>query len=52
MLSAPDSPETLKLAKPIPNDKRSKNGKPTAFTMGQRYVSTDALLHATTTSDL
>ena len=52
MLSAPDSPETLKLAKPIPNDKRSKSGKPTAFTMGQRYVSTDALLHATTTSDL
>ncbi len=52
MLSAPDSPETLKLDKPIANDKRSKSGKPTAFTMGQRYVSTHALLHATTTSDL
>lgn len=52
LLSAPDSPHTLKLDQPIPNDKRSKSGKPTAFTMGQRYVSSEALLKAKTTSDL
>lgn len=52
VLSAPDSPDTLKLPQPIPNDKRSKTGKPTAFTMGQRYVSSEALLAAKTTSDL
>ncbi len=51
-LSDPDSADTLKLPAPIPNDKRSKTGKPTAFTMGQRYVSSDALLDARTTSDL
>lgn len=51
-LSSPDSPDTLKLPKPVPNDKRSKTGKPTAFTMGQRYVSSEALLEAKTTSDL
>lgn len=52
LLSAPDSPDTLKLVAPIPNDKRSKTGKPTAFTMGQRYVSSEALGTAKTTSDL
>jgi hypothetical protein len=52
LLSAPDSPDTLKLANPISNDKRSKTGKPTAFTMGQRYVASDALTRARTTSDL
>lgn len=52
LLSAPDSPDTLTLPKPVPNDKRSKTGKPTAFTMGQRYVSSEALLEAQTTSDL
>jgi hypothetical protein len=52
LLSAPDSPDTLTLPKPVPNDKRSKTGKPTAFTMGQRYVSSEALLEAKTTSDL
>ena len=52
LLSAPDSADTLKLAKPIPNDKKSKAEKPTAFTMGQRYVSSEALLRANTTSDL
>jgi len=51
-LSGPDSAETLKLPQPIPNDKRSKAGKPTAFTMGQRYVSSAALLEAGSTSDL
>ncbi len=52
LLSSPDSPDTLKLPQPIPNDKRSKTGKPTAFTMGQRYVSSEALLEAQTTSNL
>jgi hypothetical protein len=52
LLSSPDSPDTIKLAQPIPNDKRSKTGKPTAFTMGQRYVSSKALVTAKTTSDL
>lgn len=51
-LSAPDSPDTLVLPQPIPNDKLSKTGKPTAFTMGQRYVSAAELLKAKTTSDL
>lgn len=52
ILSAPNSPETLKLPLPIPNDIQSKTGKVTAFTMGQRYVSSEALLRAKTTSDL
>lgn len=52
LLSSPESPDTLKLSQPIPNDLRSKAGKVTAFTMGQRYVSTEALLKAKTTSDL
>jgi hypothetical protein len=52
LLSAPDSPETLKLHQPILNDLRSKAGKVIAFTMGQRYVSSASLLKATVTSDL
>lgn len=52
ILSAPDAPDTLILANPIPNDKVSKSGKPTAFTMGHRYASSEALLRAATTSDL
>ena len=52
LLSAPDSPDTLKLPAPIPNDLKSESGKPTAFTMGQRYVSSKKLLAAKTTSDL
>lgn len=52
LLSAPDSPETMKLEKPIPNDKKSKTGKGTAFTMGQRYVSSEALRKANATTDL
>jgi hypothetical protein len=51
-LSAPDSPETLKLVHPIPNDLTSKAGKPTAFTQNQRYVSSGRLKVAKTTSDL
>lgn len=52
LLSAPDSSDTIVLEKPIPNDKRSKSGKPTAFTMGQRYVASDTLRIARWTSDL
>ena len=52
LLSPPDSPDTLKLAAPIPNNQRSKTGKPTAFTMGQRYASSQQLLAAKLTSDL
>jgi len=52
LLSAPDSNDTIRLPRPIPNDKRSKTGKPTAFTMRQRYVSSEALITAETTSVL
>tara|TARA_R110002072_G_scaffold90692_5_gene202910 strand:+ start:18841 stop:19797 length:957 start_codon:yes stop_codon:yes gene_type:complete len=52
MLSAPDSPDTITLEQPIKNDKRSKSAKPTAFTMGQRYVPSERLLVAMLTSDL
>ena len=52
LLSAHDSADTLKLTSPIPNNQRSKSGKPTAFTMGQRYVSSQQLLAAKWTSDL
>ncbi len=52
LLSPPDSPDTLKLTSPIPNDKKGKLGKRTAFTMGQRYVSSGQLMSAKTTSDL
>jgi len=52
LLSPPDSPDTLRLPKAIPNDLKSRAGKNTAFTMGQRYVSSAALLAAKTTSDL
>ena len=52
LLSAPDSPDTLKLPAPIPNDIKSQAGRRTAFTMGQRYVSNAQLVVAKTTSDL
>jgi hypothetical protein len=52
LLSAPDSPDTLRLIGPIPNNMQSKSGKPTAFTMGQRYISSERLGNAKTTSDL
>jgi hypothetical protein len=52
LLSAPDSPDTLRLPKGIQNDLKTRMGKNTAFTMGQRYVSSAALLAAKTTSDL
>jgi hypothetical protein len=53
LLSAPNSPDTLRLSGPIPNDLKShKSGKPTAFTMGQRYIASERLRVATTTGDL
>jgi Restriction endonuclease len=52
LLSAPDSPDTLRLPTAIPNDAKSKTGKPTAFTMSQRYISSERLWTAKTTSDL
>lgn len=48
----PDSPDTLKMPAPIPNDKKGKLGKRTAFTMGQRYMASSQLLVAKTTADL
>ncbi len=52
LLSAPNSSETIRLPSPIQNDMTSKSGKPTAFTMGQRYVASTKLRAAKTTSDL
>lgn len=52
LLSIPESSDTIHLAGPIPNDKMSKTGKPTAFTMGQRYVASEKLTISKTTSDL
>lgn len=52
LLSAPDSNETIDLGGPIPNNKKSKTGKNTAFTMSQRYVSSEALVVAEKTTDL
>lgn len=51
-LSPPESPDTLKLDKPILNDCKSKAGKPIAFVQNQRYVSSKSLKIAKTTSDL
>jgi hypothetical protein len=52
LLTAPDSEDTIKLDTPIPNNKVSKTGKNTAFTMGQRYVSIEKLRVAKSTSEL
>ncbi len=42
-LTSHDSPETLTLPHDIENDQTSENGKRTAFTQGQRYVSLSRL---------
>lgn len=52
LLSAPDSPDTLHLPGPIPNDLKSQSGKPAAFTQGQRYIASERLLVAKTTGDV
>ena len=52
-LSGPSDDETIKLEKPIVNDKKDKNGKPTPFTFGQpRYVTLKSLEEASRTSEL
>lgn len=51
-LSPPDAPETITLPNPIPNDVVAKSGRPFAFTVGQRYLLSESLLTAKTTSDL
>ena len=52
LLSAPESPDTLDLGRTIPNDLKSESGTTTAFTQNQRYVSSERLKVAKTTSDL
>jgi hypothetical protein len=52
ILSAPNSPETVQLDEPVVNDLVSKNGRTTAFTQNQRYVSLDLLKQAKKTSDV
>lgn len=42
-LSPPDSSDTIKLTQDIKNDLRNADGRPYAFTMGQRYVPMSAL---------
>ncbi len=39
LLSGPDEAETVKLARPLVNASTSASGRPTAWTMGQRYTS-------------
>ena len=52
-LSGPSDDETVKLKRPIANDKKDKNGKLTPFTFGQpRYVSLKSLEEASRTSEL
>ena len=52
-LSAPTDGDTVKLANPIVNDKRDKNGRSTPFTFGQpRYVTLESLKNARLTSGL
>ena len=52
-LSGPSNDETVKLEKPVVNDKKDKNGKPTPFTFGQpRYVTLKSLQEASRTSQL
>ena len=52
-LSEPADDETVKLERPIINDKKDKNGKTTPFTFGQpRYVTLESLKKASKTSEL
>ena len=52
LLSSPESDQTLKLNGPIPNDLKTESGRTTAFVQGQRYVSSEMLQKARTTSEL
>jgi hypothetical protein len=51
-LSPSDAAETLRLEQPVRNDLKAASGKPTAFTQNQRYVSSERLRSASTTSQL
>lgn len=52
VLTSADDPRTLTLDAPVLNDLRSASGRAIAFTQNQRYVSSEALIAATRTSDL
>lgn len=52
ILSPADDPETVRLNAPVVNDKLSSNGRPFAWTLGQRYTNLDALRRAKATSEL
>ncbi len=54
LLSAPEDPDTIRLAQPLLNDTTAESGRPWAWTMGQRYVSLAGLTRpgVTVTSDL
>ena len=52
-LSGPEDDETLRLEKPVENDKKTANGKTWAFVLGRaRYVTLESLKKASRTSDL
>jgi len=51
-LSGPDDSQTVKLRAPVLNDRHTEDGRPTAFTQNQRYVSLEKLTKASTTSQL
>ncbi len=52
LLSAPDDPQTKQLEASIENDLTSENGRRTAFTQNQRYVSLELLKKAKKASEL
>jgi hypothetical protein len=54
LLSAPEDPDTVRLAQPITNDTVTESGRPWAWTMSQRYVTRAGLTRpgVTVTSDL
>ena len=51
-LTGPDDDETVKLDKPIFNDRKNKHGKTAPFTYGTRYVPLDSLKRSNTTTEL
>jgi hypothetical protein len=54
LLSGPEDPDTVRLARPIVNDTVAESGRPIAWVRGQRYVSLADLTRpgVTVTSDL
>lgn len=51
-LTGPDDPATIRLKGPVPNDLTSGSGRVVAFTQSQRYVRSEALKTARSTSEL